>query len=119
MRAALLSVLLVAALLAPQAVGLPGVRGEIVGQTTAATLQVFGNGSAIEGGIYRWNLACADCLVRIGILDAGVMVFQDGVLQELPPGAYEIREFRGLLAHSGGMAPFQVTLLGSGHVVAL
>lgn len=62
---------------------------------------------------------CIDCLVRITIETPDVTVAEDGAVTFLAPGAYELREFRGTIMHSGERGRYDVLLLGTGDVSSL
>lgn len=96
------------ALAAPAAMGATLLPGTIQGQGTASNVRILpGEGLVIEGGAYEWNYVCADCPLRVTIVD-GLFVFYEPTTGSvtLEPGEYELREFRGLLLRND-VAPFE------------
>lgn len=100
-------------------VAAPAVRGGVGGFGTAVTFAVYADGVALEGGAAEWTLVCAECLVRISVSESSFLLAQDGEVRSLVPGAYEVREFRGLLSHTRTAEGFSVVLTGSGQVASL
>lgn len=102
-----------------QAAALPTVKGSIEGYGTASSFFIRAGGYALEGGVNDWTLVCGGCFVRISVTESSFVLVQEGALVALPPGVYELREFRGYLSHSPSGGAYFVTLAGAGHLVAL
>lgn len=114
MRRLLVAAAFVLAFAAP-ALAAPALSGTMHGQGSAASFQVFGNGLALEGGAYRWNLVCGGCEARLSLTEGVFVLAQDGGGQTLLPGVYELRGFMGILSHAQ-RAPndFAVEIHGTG-----
>lgn len=103
----------------PTTVGAPTLGGIVSGPGTATTFQVFaGPGGALEGGAYEWTLVCGDCFIRITLVESDLVLVQNGAVQTLPPGKYEIRDYSGLFMHTQeALGQFAVELHGHGRVL--
>lgn len=93
----LVALSLVAGVLQP-ALAAPSIGGAIEAHGTATTFRFFGGGSALEGGTHDWSYVCGGCLLRVtfSVADTFVVV-QNGRAQTFSHGAFEVREFSGLI----------------------
>lgn len=114
--------LLAAASLVPATGAAPTVPELITGVASASTLRVHGLGPlVVEGGAFDWNEVCGPCDIRLTATSTGFTTVGTLASSEpsssLPPGLYDITEFRGLLAYNiEGDNAFFVTLHGVGDV---
>lgn len=97
----------------------PSIEGTLTGYAQSPRFQVFGGGHALEGGAYEWTLVCGECLVRVSLLEPNVLLVQSDHAGYLPPGTYEVRDFRGLFMHTGDAGDYAIALHGTGHLVRL
>lgn len=113
--------LLAAASLVPGGAAAPRVPDLIVGQGTATTFQVLGEGLALEGGAYDWSEVCGPCDIRLATTSGGyTLVDTESTATQLSPGLYELRGFRGLFSFSiEGRHAFVVDVYGEAKVVRL
>lgn len=118
-RAIPLAIFLLALIaVSPVILGAPGVPQVFNGFGSASTFQVFASGHALEGGLYGWNDLCANCEIRV-TLGAGnfFVTGTDQFVGQLPPGVYELREYRGLfLFTQNARRDFSVEFHGIGKV---
>ena len=89
--------LLVLALLAVPQAGALYVFDTIHGTATANRFYVESRpGWTVEGGLEKYNVACASCYVKINLTGGSLTVLTStGDLLTLTSGAWEIRDFRG------------------------
>lgn len=120
-RLALVSFALLAAMAPPHALAAPAVPGVMHGSGTAATFQLLGAGSALEGGASDWTIVCGGCLLRVAFTQTEFSVtFESGRASSFSPGVYEVREFYGVFSITDeGPGQFFVQLHGAGHVARL
>lgn len=108
--------------LAPDTVGAPALGGTLHAFATASTFSIASEGpsGSFEGGLARWNLVCGDCHVQVTFTEGFVVLVQDGEMRPLPPGAYVIDGFAGIVSHTQ-RAPhrFDLELHGVGRVTPL
>jgi hypothetical protein len=87
----------------------------------ASSFQVFAQGQALEGGLYDWTDLCGHCEIRVTLGEGQFAANSgDAFVTLLPPGVYELREYRGLFLFSQD-APheFQVEFHGIGKIARL
>lgn len=87
--------------------------GLVGGFGTAATFFVDGAGLGVEDVFYDWTYACADCYITMTLTDFTALYAGAGA-QTLAPGAYEVRELKGVFARSW-TAPHEYEILIWGH----
>lgn len=118
----LLSISLVALLVSAlqPALAAPSVDGAIEGRGTASSFSIRGGGAALEGGTHDWSIVCGGCDVRLTLVLPSVVVLQNGRMESLSPGTYEIRDFRGLVqVWEYGLGDFELQVHGVGTVTRL
>lgn len=109
---------------APITVAGPLVPDALVGSAPAATFQIFGQGYSADGGAFDQTTACGQCWIRVTLTGPGLRVVDgasaEGVVRDLPPGQYELREYRGVFGlHDLGPHDFIVWFEGTGKVIKL
>lgn len=100
---------------------LPAVGDALHGTGNASSVTVFrDSGEGFEGGLYRRNHVCIDCLIRITITESQVTIIQNGVASTLSTGSWEIREFQGTFSYTPvGLGDIDFRIEGMGQVHAL
>lgn len=106
---------------APTLAAAPMVSDALNGFGTAITFHVYGEGLAFEGGTYAWNDVCGYCYIRMSIADGSFVANTNAnLLTALPPGLYEVREFRGLFQYTEvGRFDFDVEFHGVGKIARI
>lgn len=119
-RALALGLLLLLALQpAPQAAAAPSVEAPIMGYGIATRYTLYALGYALEGGAADVTIVCASCLIQLTVIDSAFTYAAPSGTKVLPPGTYEVRDYRGLVQITGSEGRFDIILSGTGDVNAL
>lgn len=125
-RAAKLAPVVLLALISAAPVSLAGplVPDVLYGFAPATTFQIIGRGYSAEGGAFDQTTACTFCWVRFTITGTGLSVVDPaspaGIVRDLGPGQYEVREYRGAFAlYDFGPRDFQLWFEGTGKLIKL
>lgn len=118
-RALALGLLLLLALGPTPAAAAPSVETPIAGWGVASRYTLLAFGYALEGGAADVTIVCADCLLRLTLVDSSFVRAEPAGSGPLAPGLYELREYRGLVQVTGSAGRFDVTLVGTGSLERL